>query len=63
MATISSPGLGSGLDVGSIVTQLVALERKPIDDLKTQATTIQTRLSSFATTASTERRPTSTRSR
>ena len=47
MATISSPGLGSGLDVGSIVTQLVALERKPIDDLKTQATTIQTRLSSF----------------
>ena len=27
MATISSPGIGSGLDVNSIVTQLVALER------------------------------------
>lgn len=47
MATLSSPGIGSGLDVNSIVTQLVALERKPIDDLKTAASTIQTKLSSF----------------
>ena len=29
MATISSPGLGSGLDVGSIVAQLVAAEGQP----------------------------------
>ncbi|RQP25242.1 flagellar filament capping protein FliD [Piscinibacter terrae] len=47
MATLSSPGIGSGLDVNSIVTQLVALERKPIDDLKSAASTIQTKLSSF----------------
>jgi flagellar hook-associated protein 2 len=47
MATLSSPGVGSGLDVGSIVTQLVAIERKPIESLQTQATTIQARLSSF----------------
>lgn len=47
MATLSSPGIGSGLDVNSIVTQLVALERKPIDDLKTAASAIQTKLSSF----------------
>src|SRR5204862_76744 len=47
MSTISSPGIGSGLDVQSIVTQLVALERKPIDDLQTKAATIQTQLSSF----------------
>lgn len=47
MSTISSPGLGSGLDVGSIVTQLVALERRPIEQLQSQATTIQTRLSSY----------------
>ncbi len=31
MATISSPGMGSGLDVNSIVTQLWRIERKPID--------------------------------
>jgi len=47
MATLSSPGIGSGLDVSSIVTQLVALERQPIEQLKAQASTIQTRLSSF----------------
>ena len=47
MATLSSPGVGSGLDVNSIVTQLVALERKPIEQLQTQASTIQTKLSSF----------------
>lgn len=47
MSTISSPGIGSGLDVNSIVTQLVALERQPITDLQTKATAIQTQLSSF----------------
>ena len=35
MATISSPGVGTnGLDVKSIITQLVALEKKPLDTLK-----------------------------
>lgn len=48
MATLSTPGIGSGLDVRSIVTQLVALERRPIDLLQAQATTIQTKLSSFS---------------
>jgi flagellar hook-associated protein 2 len=47
MATLSSPGVGSGLDVNGIVTQLVALERKPIEQLQAQTTTIQTKLSSF----------------
>ncbi len=47
MATISSPGLGSGLDVNSIVSQLVALESKPITQLQTQAATIQAKLSAF----------------
>jgi flagellar hook-associated protein 2 len=32
MAGISSPGVGSGLDIGSLVSQLVAAERKPIGD-------------------------------
>lgn len=32
MAGISSPGVGSGLDIGSLVSQLVAAERKPMGD-------------------------------
>jgi flagellar hook-associated protein 2 len=47
MATISSPGLGSGLDVKSIVSQLVAIERKPIDSLAVQKSTLEQKLSSF----------------
>ena len=47
MATISSPGVGSGLDVNSIVTQLVAIERQPIVKLQSQASSLQTKLSAF----------------
>jgi len=47
MATISSPGLGSNLDVKSIVSQLVALEKKPLDALTLQATTVKTKISAF----------------
>lgn len=40
MAGISSPGIGSGLDINGLVTQLVALERRPaqiqIDRLRVQ---------------------------
>lgn len=49
MATISSPGIGSGLDVQSIVSQLVALEKAPLNQLKTQATSIQSRISAYGT--------------
>lgn len=45
MATISSPGIGSGLDVNSIITSLMAIESKPLDQLKTSATKIQTQIS------------------
>ena len=47
MATISSPGVGSGLDVNSIVTQLVAIERQPIVKLQSQVSSLQTKLSAF----------------
>lgn len=47
MATITSTGIGSGLDVNSIVTQLVALERRPIQQLQTEAGKLDARLSSF----------------
>jgi flagellar hook-associated protein 2 len=49
MATISSPGIGSGLDVQSIVTQLVALEKAPLRQLQTQASSFQTKLSTYGT--------------
>ena len=47
MATISSPGIGSGLDVKSIVAQLVALEKRPLTTIKVQAATVQARISAF----------------
>ncbi|WP_294636675.1 flagellar filament capping protein FliD [uncultured Aquabacterium sp.] len=46
-SSISSLGVGSGLDAESIVTKLVALERQPIANLKTQASKIQTKISEY----------------
>ena len=46
---ISSTGVGSGLDVNSIVTQLVAIEKQPLQALTTKATSFQTQLSSYVT--------------
>lgn len=45
---ISSTGIGSGLDVSNIVSQLVALEKKPLTSLQTSATFIQTQISTYA---------------
>jgi flagellar hook-associated protein 2 len=47
MATISSAGVGSGLDVNGIITQLLAIERRPLTALATQQTQLTTRLSEF----------------
>ena len=47
MASISSPGVGSGLDVKSIVSQLVALERRPIEKLQQEKSVTEAKLSSF----------------
>ena len=44
---ISSPGLGSGLDVNSIVDQLMAIERQPLDRLEADKRDIDTQLSSL----------------
>ncbi len=46
-ATISSAGIGSGLDVNSIVTQLMAVERQPLTKLETVSATLQTQVSVF----------------
>ncbi len=47
MASISSAGLGSGLNVEDIISKLMALEQKPVTQLQTQATTIQTKISAY----------------
>ncbi len=44
---ISSPGIGSGLDVNSIVSQLMAVERQPVDRLTAQKSTYQSQLSAY----------------
>ncbi len=44
---ISSAGIGSGLDVNSIVRQLVAVERQPIRLLQGEATRLETQISAF----------------
>lgn len=47
MATISSAGIGSGLDVNSIVSQLVALEKQPLKTLEIKAKTVTAQVSAF----------------
>jgi flagellar hook-associated protein 2 len=44
---ISSAGVGSGLNVNSIVSQLVNIERQPIKLLQGQATRLETQISAF----------------
>jgi flagellar hook-associated protein 2 len=45
--TISSLGVGSGIDASSIVSKLVELERQPIVLLEKRAETLQTKISAF----------------
>lgn len=47
MAGLSSPGLGSGLDVNSIVTQLMALEQRPVTALNTKEASYQAKLTAY----------------
>jgi flagellar hook-associated protein 2 len=47
--TISSTGIGSGLDVKSIVSSLVAIEKQPLVKLQAKASTFQTQLSLYGT--------------
>lgn len=45
--TINSTGIGSGLDVKSIISSLMAVESQPLTALQSKATTLQTDLSAF----------------
>ena len=50
MATITASGSGSGLNIESIVTQLVAVERAPVENrLNRQEATAQATLTAFGT--------------
>ena len=40
MASISSPGIGSGLDVNTIVSQMMAVEKRPLQLLQTSASSL-----------------------
>jgi flagellar hook-associated protein 2 len=47
VATISSPGVGSNLDVKSIVSQLMQVEQQPLQLLDTKEASYQAKLSAF----------------
>src|SRR3954464_15769447 len=47
--TLSSPGLGSGLDINGLVTKLMAVEQQPLTALDSKETSYQTKLSAYGT--------------
>lgn len=47
MATITSAGIGSGLNIEELITKLVAAERTPITQLATKTETLKTQLSIY----------------
>ncbi len=47
MTTISSLGIGSNLDVNSIISKLMDAESQPLTQMKADATKIQTKISSY----------------
>jgi len=47
MPAIQSLGIGSGVDINSMVTQLVALESRPLVQMQSAAKALQTQVSSY----------------
>lgn len=52
MATLSSAGIGSGLNVESIITDLMKIERQPVTRLQSQQNTLQSKISAMGTVKS-----------
>jgi flagellar hook-associated protein 2 len=48
-STISSPGIGSGLDVNTIVAKLMTAEQGPLNNVTKQKTAYQTQISAYGT--------------
>lgn len=46
---ISSAGVGSGIDIESIISQLMTLERQPLNKLQTKKATLDVEVSAFGT--------------
>lgn len=47
MASISSPGLGSGLDISGIINKLMAVEAQPLTALQTKEASYQAKLTAY----------------
>ena len=47
MATLTSLGIGTGTDLNSIVSQLVGIERRPLQEMQRSAARLQTQVSSM----------------
>ena len=47
MATISSPGIGSGLDVKGLISELMAIERQPLDKLQLEQQQYSAQISAY----------------
>ena len=47
MATITSAGLGSGLDINSIISKLMQVEQQPFTAMATKEASYQAKLSAF----------------
>ena len=52
--SITSSGIGSGLDVETIITKLMAIEQRPLTLLQTSASDIQTKISAFGSLTNAE---------
>lgn len=52
MATISSPGLATGLDVNGIIAKLMELERQPLTKLATKESTYQAKITAYGSVKS-----------
>ncbi|MBS0447533.1 MAG: flagellar filament capping protein FliD [Proteobacteria bacterium] len=51
--TLSSPGIGSGLDVNSIISKMMSVEAQPLYQLQAQQSSIQSTISAYGTVQST----------
>lgn len=52
MASVTSLGIGSGLNVEDIITSLMKVENKPVESLQTKAADISARISAFGSLTS-----------
>ena len=47
MATFSAPGIGAGIDGNSIITQLLAIQARPLNNIKRQQSAVQAQISAY----------------